>query len=77
MYTRTTVCKFLSLSLSLMFRMITAAIPGGVVYLFLWFVPPAFDNQPDYIKFIYYLLLYFAFQALLTVSDRPSSHVCV
>ena len=48
--------------------MITAAIPAGIVYFFLWFVPPAFDKEPHYIKFIYYLCFYFAFQALLTVS---------
>ena len=49
-------------------RMITAALPAGVVYLFLWFVPPVFDESASYYKFIYYLLFYFAFQALLTVS---------
>ena len=48
--------------------MITAAIPAGIVYFFLWFVPTAFDKEPHYIKFIYYLCFYFAFQALLTVS---------
>ena len=48
--------------------MILAALPAGIVYFFLWFVPPAFDKEPAYIKFIYYLCMYFAFQAMLTVS---------
>ena len=49
-------------------RMILAALPAGIVYSFLWFVPPAFDKEPAYTKFIYYLCMYFAFQAMLTVS---------
>jgi len=49
-------------------RMISAALPAGVVYTFLWFVPVEFDALPSSVKFIYYLLLYFSFQALLTVS---------
>ena len=53
-----------------------AALPAGVVYLLLWFVPPVFDDSESYWKFIYYLLFYFAFQALLTVSGCQYS-VCV
>ena len=49
-------------------RMVLAALPAGVVYIFLWFVPPSFDEEKSYVKFIYYLCMYFAFQALLTVS---------
>ena len=48
--------------------MILAALPAGIVYSFLWFVPPSFNEEPAYAKFIYYLCMYFAFQALLTVS---------
>ncbi|XP_064382640.1 sodium-dependent lysophosphatidylcholine symporter 1-B-like [Halichondria panicea] len=51
--------------------MISAAVPAGLVYSFLWFVPGPFDEQPSEIKFIYYLLLYFAFQALLTCIHVP------
>ena len=49
-------------------RMMMAALPAGVVYFLLWFVPPVFDERESYWKLIYYLLFYFAFQALLTVS---------
>ena len=49
-------------------RMVLAALPAGIVYIFLWFVPPSLDEEQPYVKFIYYLCMYFAFQALLTVS---------
>ena len=53
-------------------RMVLAALPAGIVYFFLWFVPPSFNDEEHkeqpYVKFIYYLCMYFAFQALLTVS---------
>jgi hypothetical protein len=58
-------------------RMMMAALPAGAVYLFLWFVPPVFDERESYWKFIYYLLFYFAFQALLTVSGYQCSLVYV
>ena len=55
-------------NIQILSRMVLAALPAGIVYTFLWFVPPSFDEEPTYVKFIYYLCMYFAFQALLTVS---------
>ena len=54
-----------------------AALPAGVVYLLLWFVPPVFDNSESYWKFIYYLVFYFAFQALLTVSGYQYYYIII
>lgn len=51
--------------------MISAALPAGLVYTFLWFVPEPLDYEEHYVKFIYYLLFYFAFQALLTCIHVP------
>ncbi len=51
--------------------MISGALSGGVVYALLWFVPPGIDDvdQSNVVKFVYYLIFYLAFQALLTVSQ--------
>ena len=43
-------------------------VPTGLAYIMLWFVPPSFTETASYLKFIYYILFYFAFQLLLTVS---------
>ncbi|CAI8001035.1 Sodium-dependent lysophosphatidylcholine symporter 1 [Geodia barretti] len=37
----------------------------------LWFVPPSFTETASYLKFIYYILFYFAFQLLLTCIHVP------
>lgn len=44
-------------------------VPAGVLYFFLWYVPPL-DDEPEYAKYIYYQILYLAFQASLTVSNK-------
>lgn len=41
-------------------------VPVGIIYFFVWYVPPI-DDQPPYAKYIYYQVLYLVFQASLTV----------
>jgi len=42
-------------------------VPSGVLYFFLFFVPPL-DDYPQYYKFIYYLIMYLLYEASLSVS---------
>lgn len=46
------------------------------MYVFLWFVPPGIDDiqHSAFVKFIYYLVMYLAYQAILTVSVKVLSH---
>ncbi len=46
-------------------------VPVGITYFFLWYVPPI-DDQPPYVKYIYYQCLYLCFQASLTVEAALS-----
>ena len=46
--------------------MAVAVVPTSVCYFLVWYVPPL-DDQPQYVKFIYYLILYFALMSSLTV----------
>ena len=50
-------------------------VPAGVIYFFLWFVPPI-DDKPPYVKYIYYQMLYLMFQASLTVRFVNNSNYC-
>ena len=51
-------------------RLLGAMVPTGLAYIFLWFVPPSFSDTTSYLKFIYYIIFYFAFQLLLTVRSH-------
>jgi Na+/melibiose symporter-like transporter len=48
-----------------------AMVPTGLAYIMLWFVPPSFTDTASYLKFIYYIIFYFAFQLLLTCIHVP------
>lgn len=53
--------------------MMVAAPFAALSYLFFWFVPPPFTDRdyPQSLKFVYYLLIYFVFQALLSCIHVP------
>lgn len=53
-------------------RLLGAMVPTGLAYIMLWFVPPSFTDTASYLKFIYYIIFYFAFQLLLTVRCRTA-----
>ena len=48
--------------------MAVTMVPTGLSYFLVWYVPPL-DDHPQYVKFIYYLIFYFALMTFLTVSD--------
>ena len=51
----------------LCFRLALSMVPLGMAYFMVWYVPPL-DDHPQYIKFVYYLVFYFALLSLISVS---------
>ena len=53
--------------------MMVASPFAAIAYVLFWFVPPAFTqtDYPQHLKFVYYLIIYFLFQALLSCIHVP------
>ena len=47
-------------------RLAFAALPVGLAYFCVWFVPPLVD-QSQFFKYLYYQIVYLLFQASMTV----------